>query len=481
VKVLSKNITDKIIFLFPMGKDKIKLLMEFNVDEKYILNIIKFIPFFYIISFIMAYVGYCMYFDIEFKKDITIILFFLILALSVLTLYISKITKNKFQNFKLNLINNENIKLENIKNILEELPIIVIYKDLNDFILTVNKEALTQFSISLENIINKPAKEIFPISFQDQYKNDIDIIKTKKGKFNLIERLMINNKLRIVRTSRVPIFDEFNNVKNIIIFMIDITKKVKLENEQIKKNKLLYQQSKMASLGQIIGDITHQWRQTLSILSTASTGIKLKKEMGILEDSELLSTMDLINKSTQNLSNTIDDFRNFLNPSNSKTKKFNIKQTIEQTLKILNVQFLSKNIRIIQNIEDIEIISLEDQLILVFINILNNAIDALTNLDSSIEKLILINCYKKNNYLIIEIQDNANGIDESIIDEIFELYFSTKTLTLDSGIGLYITMMLITNILNGEIYAENKKFTYKNNEYYGAKFTIMLQEKALSL
>jgi PAS domain S-box-containing protein len=478
VKVLSKNITDKIIFLFPIGKNINKLLMEFNMDEKFIINVIKYIPFFFISSFIMVYVGYCTYFDLKFKIDTTIILFSLILILSILSLYILKITKIKFQNFKLNLLNNEAIKL---KNILEELPIIVIYKDLNDFILTVNKEALTQFSISLENIINKPAKEIFPISFQKQYKDDLEIIKTKKGKFNLIERLIINNRSLIVKTSRIPVFDEYNNVKNIIIFMIDITKKTNLENEQIKKNKLLYQQSKMASLGQIIGDITHQWRQSLSVLSTASTGIKLKKEMGILEDSELLSTMDLINNSTQNLSNTIDDFRNFLNPSNSKTKKFNIKQTIEQTLKILNVQFLSKNIKIIKNIDDIEIISLEDELILVFINILNNSIDALVNLDSSIEKLIIINCYKKNNYLIIEIQDNANGIDESTIDEIFELYFSTKTLNLDSGIGLYITMMLITNILNGEIYAENEKFTYENNDYYGAKFTIMLQEKALSL
>jgi signal transduction histidine kinase len=315
------------------------------MDEKFILNVIKYIPFFFIIFFSTIYVGYFVYFNLPFEKDITISLMFIILILSLISIHVSKIIK------------------------------------------------------------------------------------------------------------------------------------IKLENTQNKKDKLLYQQSKMSSIGQIIGNITHQWRQKLSIITTASTGIKLKKEMGILEDEELITAMDLINNSSQDLSSTINDFRNFLNPQNNKNEKFNIAKTFEQTLKILNVEFLSKNIKIVQNIDNIEIVSIEDELILVLIHIIHNAIDALGEIPSFAQKFIFINCYKVNNHLIIEIKDNANGIKENFINDIFKLYFSTKNFSIDSGIGLYITMQIVTNLLKGSLFVENEKFIYENIEHFGAKFTIKLQEK----
>lgn len=450
------------------------------MNEKVILNIFKFIPFLFITSFIIIYVIYFMYYDLELKKDVLISLIFYLLILSIISIYLIKITKRNLQKFKDKIINNEKIRLElnYLENILYELPIIIIYKDLNDNILTVNQEALAQLGFSIKDFINKPTKLIFPETYQKQYEDDLEIIKTKKGKYNLIEKIKINNKIFIVKTSKIPVFDANDNVKNIVIFMVDITKKNNLETERNNKNKLLYQQSKMASIAQIIGDIIHQWRQTLSILSTASTGIKLKKEMGLLEDKELISTMDLINNSSQDLSQTIDDFRNFLNPQKNKNEKINILQTFDQTLKILNVEFLSKNITIIKNIDDIEIVSLENELILVFINILNNSIEALAK-QASKDKLIFIDCHKKNNYLIIDIKDNANGINEAIINEVFELYFSTKTLSIDSGIGLYMTSQIISNLLNGEISVKNERFIHENKKYFGAKFTIKLQDKAL--
>jgi signal transduction histidine kinase len=322
------------------------------MDEKFILNVIRYIPFFFIIFFSTLYVSYFIYFDLPFERDMTISLIFIILILSLISIYVLKIIKIKLFNFR-----------------------------------------------------------------------------------------------------------------------------IKLENEQNKKDKLLYQQSKMSSIGHIIGDITNQWRQTLSIITIASTGIKLKKEMGILQDEELILAMDLINNSSQNLSSTIYDFRNFLNPQNNKNEKFNISKTFEQTLKILNVELLSKKIKIIKNITNIEIVSLEDQLILILIHIINNAIDALSELDSLINKFIFIDCYKNDNQLIIEIKDNANGINEDFINDIFKLYFTTKTLSIDSGIGLYITQQVITNTLKGSIFAENEKFIHEDKEYFGAKFTIKLQEK----
>ncbi len=94
------------------------------------------------------------------------------------------------------------------------------------------------------------------------------------------------------------------------------------KNEITKQQYILSQQSKMAAIGTMIGNIAHQWRQPLSIISTAATGVSLKKELGILEDEELIESLDSINKSTQYLSKTIDDFRNFFLSNKEKKKIF---------------------------------------------------------------------------------------------------------------------------------------------------------------
>lgn len=185
------------------------------MNEKVILNIFKFIPFLFITSFIIIYVSYFMYYDLELKKDVLISLIFYLLLLSIISIYLIKITKRNLQKFKDKIINNEKIRLElnYLENILYELPIIIIYKDLNDNILTVNQEALTQLGFSIKDLINKPTKLIFPETYQKQYEDDLEIIKTKKGKYNLIEKLKINNKIFIVKTSKIPVFDANDNEK----------------------------------------------------------------------------------------------------------------------------------------------------------------------------------------------------------------------------------------------------------------------------
>ncbi len=268
---------------------------------------------------------------------------------------------------------------------------------------------------------------------------------------------------------------EYEASTNRIIGIIqDITARKESEMDKEHKEKLLYQQSKMAAMGEMIGNIAHQWRQPLSVISTASTGVKLKKEMDILRDEDLCEIMDNINTSAQYLSQTIEDFRNFFSPNTKSLKSVEIKELIEKTLKLVSPQFISKGIQIIKNIDEFEFKTLQNELIQVLINILNNSKDALMELENSENKYIFINAFEDKSNTIIEIYDNANGIEDDIILRIFEPYFTTKYKSQGTGIGLYMSQEIINKLLKGFIYVENIEFRFKGKDYKGAKFTIKL-------
>jgi len=242
------------------------------------------------------------------------------------------------------------------------------------------------------------------------------------------------------------------------------------------KDYILSQQSKMAAMGEMLVNIAHQWRQPLSLISTISTGIKIKKEVDDLSDEEFFNSMDTINNSTQYLSNTIEDFRNFFN-KNKEKKKFKVESIINKTLKLVSAQFVNHSIKVVKDIDNVEIVALENEFLQVLINILNNARDALISMDKK-DKYIFINVYKKNEKSVcISIKDNANGINENIIDKIFEPYFTTKYKAQGTGIGLYMSEEIITKHMYGKIEVNNTSYKYKDKEEIGAQFIITLPLK----
>ena len=241
------------------------------------------------------------------------------------------------------------------------------------------------------------------------------------------------------------------------------------ENE--RQYELLAQKTKLAAMGEMMENIAHQWRQPLSVISTASTGIKLHKEMNTLDDRLLIDSVDNITESAQHLSSTIEDFRDFFRPDKEKTV-FTLQSAIEKTLNLINSQLRDKEIKVITNIEDISLEGFERELLQVFLNILNNARDAFEKIDT--EKFIFIDIFKEKNYVGINIKDNANGVPEDIIERIFEPYFTTKHKSQGTGIGLYMSQEIITKHMNGKIYVQNSTFEYKSKEYKGAVFKIEL-------
>lgn len=243
--------------------------------------------------------------------------------------------------------------------------------------------------------------------------------------------------------------------------------------EITNQQNILAQQSKMAAIGTMIGNIAHQWRQPLSLISTAATGMKLKKEFNNLTDKEFYENLDYINQSTQYLSKTIDDFRNFF-ASNKTKKEFKINEAFENSFNLIDVQFKNHDIQVIKDISNSEIYGIQTELVQVIINILNNSRDELIKTNTQEDKIIFIKTYEKNNFLIIEILDNAGGIKEEIIEHVFEPYFTTKDQSQGTGIGLYMSQEIITKHMHGEIKIENENYVYKNKNYTGVKTTIKL-------
>ena len=249
---------------------------------------------------------------------------------------------------------------------------------------------------------------------------------------------------------------------------LDITKQKLIEEKLTHKEKLLIQQSKMAQMGEMLENIAHQWRQPLSVITTSASGIKLQQEFKMLTDEQLNSSLENIVKAANHLSVTIDDFRNFYK-KDKKAKFFNLKDAVNKSLALINSEFINKEINIEINVDDIEIFGSENELIQVFINILNNAKDELIKKENQI-RVISIYSKQENEKVSISFQDNAGGIEKDFLNHIFESHFTTKEEN-GTGIGLYMSKLIIDK-MNGEISASNEIINYQDKSFEGAKFTI---------
>ena len=391
-------------------------------------------------------------------------------TISSILLYI--LTKQFFINIqkeKEKLANTNNI----LENIIENAPIIIFWKDRNGIYRGSNKLFLELMNLKDEKeLLGKKDSDFNIVENENYINDDLYVMTNKKPKLNYTETISAkNDDIRILNTSKVPLLDENDNVIGVLGVIQDLTNQIDNQNRLKEHEQLLIQQSKLASMGEMIANIAHQWRQPLSIISTSATGIKIQKEMGILDDASEIKSLDCINENAQYLSNTIEDFRDFF--KKSKIKSFiNLDKLLEKTLKLILTRLKNKEITIVKNNLDIEFETYEREMIQVFINIINNSIDALENKDY--DKFIFFETQKFEDKITIKIKDNAGGIEENILDRIFEPYFTTKESKQGTGIGLYMCNEIIVKHLHGKILVSNESFEYKNQKYIGSLFVIEL-------
>jgi len=252
----------------------------------------------------------------------------------------------------------------------------------------------------------------------------------------------------------------------------NLQKRIKHEIKlNTQKERIFFEQSKMASMGEMIGNIAHQWRQPLSLISTVSSGLKFKYEMNMFNEDEYVKSLDKILDSTTYLSNTIDDFRNFFK-TDKEIVEFDINLLVNKAINLMGNSFSTNNIHLQLDVQNNLIKGYENELLQALLNILNNAKDALK--DKETNKLISISTNINKDNIIIQIQDSAGGVPKNIINKIYEPYFTTKHQSQGTGIGLYMTKEIVVNHMQGIIEVKNTEIIYKETKLNGALFTITI-------
>ena len=306
------------------------------------------------------------------------------------------------------------------------------------------------------------------------YKDDVNQLITviKKSIFNdadsftSIHRVVDkDNNIKWVYNRTIIIKDDNGNVIEFYGYLNDITKlkmneaelkeKVKLQLEKnLEKDRLLVQQNKLASMGEMLGNIAHQWRQPLNNINLLIYFIR--DSYGKISQNELSEVIKDAKLQIDYMSQTIDDFRNFYKPSKER-KIFDIKESILQSSKIVHSSIEKNAIKLDILGESLSIDGFENEFEQVIVNILNNAIDAkiIKSKTMKFDAKIEINIYKEDKNILISIYNNCGNIDEKIIERIFEPYFTTKFEDQGTGIGLYMTKVIIEKNMKGKIEAKN--------------------------
>ncbi len=265
---------------------------------------------------------------------------------------------------------------------------------------------------------------------------------------------------------------QFLNKMNLYIDLFSKNRELKVANENLivelernkEKDQLILAQSRNATMGEMVSMIAHQWRQPLTTISMSVNNISLDIELDDLTVDSLKEHTSTISKQTQELSNTIEDFLSYFKP-NKEVEEINVKDVYYNALNICKNFIKKSDIQVLTNFDDTcDINGYSRDLMQIIINLLKNAEEALNSNNIS-KKIIEVTIFQNNDYVHLEVNDNAGGIPKEIIHDIFNPYFSTKKKN-SSGLGLYMSKNIVEKHLNGILEVSNK-----NN---GANFVLKL-------
>ncbi len=240
-------------------------------------------------------------------------------------------------------------------------------------------------------------------------------------------------------------------------------------------------QSKNSAVGEMLGYIAHQWRQPLSIMSAILNGIKVSMELEkTIKQEDLEELITTMNKQIKYLSDTIDDFSNFFHTSNIVIKEFEFNDLYKDIMSLTKDMFQGNKINVVINApENITIKQDKNSLLHAILNIINNSKDAF--LDKKIDtksRYLFIDANKSEEDLLttITIRDSAGGIEEEIIDRIFQPYTTTKFQDQGTGIGMYMTYQIINKHFKGNISVNNHEYKYNDKQLRGAEFKLAFKD-----
>ena len=337
-----------------------------------------------------------------------------------------------------------------------------ILKNSNEHYKVIMKsgDKLHHFSIlARKKVIDSEGNFIVVVSLND-------ITKEVKSRLNLKE---LNDNLEAIVNAKTEELQTLNT---------NLKAKIQEELEKGReKDKQMIQQSRFAALGEMIGNIAHQWRQPLSAISSTASSIQLQMQLGLSNDKEINESYSKIIGYVDFLTQTIEDFRGFFK-EDKEFIEFNMNTVVNKTLSIVESTYKDKEITLNLNLNKDLLLSdgMPSELSQVFLNVLNNARDV-TEEKQPEKRIVHLSSIKEDGFNVVYIQDNAGGIPEGIIEKIFDPYFTTKHQAQGTGIGLYMSKNIIEKTMLGSITVENREVDLDGEHYNGACFRIAIPKK----
>ncbi len=341
-------------------------------------------------------------------------------------------------------------ELEFLEVFIDAVPMPVGFTDGAGRYLGVNDSFLDFFALDRTLVSGQPWGSLYQLQPVSDAETEFE---TRNAK----------GELRTVLRYEADYNDSRNEKKGCVEVLADITQLRQLRLYQQEQEQLLIQQSKMAAMGEMIGNISHQWRQPLEALCDVIDEIKGLHKGGDLDRAAIGTMIEKGTWLTSRMSDTIDEFRNFFRPRKEKSV-FSVQGVVEDTLELLNAALASSGIRVNNTAcEAVDITGYKNEFSQVVLNILHNAKDVLEERRTTSGE-ITIRCYRNNQTAVLAIEDNAGGIDDTVMPHIYDPYFTTKQNLAGTGIGLYMAKTIVETNMHGRIRAENTA--------QGALFTI---------
>ena len=305
-----------------------------------------------------------------------------------------------------------------------------------------------------------PSKDIFNYALGKIEKLDIELIAPQHG--SIIQKPYIKDLIENMKQLDCGLYIE----KKYNQELIDTIESLKQKEHTIQeRNRQLFEQSKRAEIGEMIGNIAHQWRQPLAIVTTIIGILKEKNNLRILTQDELSKKLVNMEQRISYMSDTIEDFMNYYRPDKVK-EKFRVFDAVLKAEEIAPFALKSDLISLhLTGEHDVEIFGMMNEFIQAIVSILTNIFD-IQKERNLLHVSINIKIKKEKGDVVVEISDTAGGIEKSNLTKIFDPYFTTKHQSMGTGLGLYIAKMIIEETMQGSLQAKNKD--------NGALFTIRI-------
>ena len=384
------------------------------------------------------------------------------------------------------------LKKQNIKNVESRTYVTTITDPFNtDEITTMRVTHSYEQLTFLYEKINKVLLFIFLFAlfvffiFYISMKKELNSLKSIANAFqnysstNHISSIQTQSQTTEIKTITRTANEMIENISSYLLalerFNTDLEQQVQEKVEKLRnQEKMMVHQSRQAAMGEMLESIAHQWRQPLNIIGLSCANLEMEHDLGITNDGNFKEKMQIISKNINYMSNTIDDFRDFLNPDRKATY-FDPKKTIEEVYDILSAQLEHNKIEFaLASKDETQLYGIENEFKQVVFVLINNSKDAIKSLQKNVDAIngkIEIQISQKNKTTVISFCDNGGGIKENIIHSIFDPYFTTKFAASGTGIGLYIAKNIVESRMQGSLKVLNTKngccFTIKQNQTIG--------------